>query len=282
MKTLTEAQKRLWNTDGYLHLDSVLNADQVAFFSNQLDRIRHQPGFEPDNNPDLPIGHYSWQEHSKDLDPNGFMDRHDLLSYHPAFVDLIDQTPAFDFVVDLLGVNIMLSLSQAVVREPSETFPGYTHTDGGESLRNIRVAAGCPPIAMKVMYLLTDVTAPDTSNFTIFPGSHLRQFPDSSDRKITPYTPGAVQLMGKAGDAYLFSHALWHGPSKNLSDRSRRVILYNYCQLWARSYDYQAVPEQAKQASARQRRLLGDLGYGFRPGAHFYVPKDQEQIIRGE
>ena len=34
--------------------------------------------------------------------------------------------------------------------------------------------------------------------------------------------------------------------------------------------------------SARQRRLLGDLGYDFRPGFYFYVPEDQEAVMRQE
>ena len=38
------------------------------------------------------------------------------------------------------------------------------------------------PLAVKVMYLLTDVTEPDSGNFTIFPGSHLRPFPERAER----------------------------------------------------------------------------------------------------
>ena len=85
--------------------------------------------------------------------------------------------------------------------------------------------------------------------------------------------------MGKAGDVYLFTHALWHGPAKNLSGKSRKVLLYNYCQLWVRCYDFNGIPDISQQCTARQRRLLGDLGYDFRPGSYFYVPKDQAEVI---
>ena len=94
-----------------------------------------------------------------------------------------------------------------------------------------------------------------------------------------PYSPGAAQLMGKAGDVYLFSHSLWHGPAKNLGSQSRKVLLYNYCQLWVRTYDGDALPHVGQKCTARQRRLLGDLGYDFRPGSYFYVPRDQEEVI---
>ena len=279
METMTPAQRRQWQSDGYLHLEGVFDADEVNFFSAEMDRIRTVPGWEPDRNPELPIGHYAWLDHAVDLDPSGFMDRRDLLTYHQAFMDLVDATPVFDYIVDIMGHNILLSMTQAIVRPADEKFPGYTHTDGGESLRLTRVSEASPPVAMKAMYLLTDVTEENSGNLTVFPGSHMRQIP-YEDRTMTPYSPGAAQLLGKAGDVYLFPHALWHGPSRNESGNARKVLLYNYCQLWVRSYDFRAIPDVAQRATPRQRRLLGDLGYDFRPGSYFYVPKDQAEVIR--
>ena len=279
MLQLSESEQKLWDTDGYLHLKQVFDPDEVNFFISEMDRIRQIPGFEPDPNPELPTGHYAWQDHARDLDPNGFMDRRDLLPFNQAFIDLIDRAPIFDYVVDLMGPNILFSMSQAICRAPGSDFPGYTHTDGGESLRMVRLAPGSPPIAMKAMYLLTDVDEPDMGNLTVFPGSHMRQIPDHNDRVITPESPGAAQLMGKAGDVYLFPHSLWHGPCRNLSNKPRKILLYNYCQLWVRSYDHHNVPEVAQGCSPRQRRLLGDLGYDFTPGSYFYVPLDQQDVI---
>jgi hypothetical protein len=279
MGKLTDQQREQWRTDGYLHIEGALSAQQVEFFSAEMDRVRGLPGYEPDNNPELPIGHYAWLDHAKDLDPAGFMDRRDLLPYHRAFIDLIDQSPVFDHIVEIMGTNIMLSMTQAIARPPTDKFPGYTHTDGGESLRQIQVSESSPPIAMKAMYLLTDVTERDHGNLTVFPGSHMRQIPDHEYRTMTPYSPGGAQLFGKAGDVYLFPHALWHGPAKNLGSETRKVLLYNYCQLWVRSYDHELIPDVAQQCTPRQRRLLGDLGYDFRPGSYFYVPKDQDRVI---
>lgn len=280
MEALTIEQRRQWQTDGYLHLEGVLDEEQVAFFSDEMDRIRTVPGWEPKFDPELPIGHYAWLDHAADLDPGGFMDRRDLLTYHQAFIDLVDASPVFDYIVDIMGVNILLSMTQAIVRPADPEFRGYTHTDGGESLRLTRVAESSPPIAMKAMYLLTDVPEENCGNLTVFPGSHMRQIPYLGDRTMTPYSPGAAQLTGKAGDVYLFPHALWHGPSRNESGNPRKVLLYNYCQLWVRCYDFGAIPDTAQRATPRQRRLLGDLGYDFRPGSYFYVPKDQEAVIR--
>jgi hypothetical protein len=280
MYQLTSEEREHWEIEGYLHLKNVLDANQISVLTNEMDRMRGLPGFEPDNNPELPIGHYAWLDHAKDSDPNGFMDRRDLLPFHPAFVDLIDASPVFEYVVDIMGVNILLSMTQAIARPVTTKFPGYTHTDGGESLRQTRVAESSPPIAMKALFLLTDDKEPDQGNLTVFPGSHRRQIP-TEHRVMTPYSPGATQLMGDAGDVILFSHALWHGPAQNLSHRTRKILLYNYCQLWVRSYDHEVTPDLAQRCTPRQRRLLGELGYDFRPGSYFYVPKDQDEVIRG-
>ena len=279
METLSREQQRAWASSGYLRLEGVLSADEVAFFCNQLDDIRKKPGWEPMG---APIGHYAWMDETPSQDPEGFMDRRDLLPYHDAFIEMIDRPGVFDLVVDLMGPYLAFSMSQAIVRPSTEGFPGYTHTDGGEGLRRIRVTETSRPLAMKAIYLLTDITEDDASNFTVFPGSHMRPFPELDEPLVTPETPGAVALKGRAGDCILFPHSLWHGPGRNTSGRARKTLLYNYCQLFMRPYDYETVASVAERCTPRQRRLLGDLGYDFRPGSYIYVPEDQLQVILGE
>ena len=280
MQTLTEEQRTRWAVDGYLCLEGALNPDELAFFCEEIDRIRTRPGWEPMSGM-LPRGHYGWVEQCVDQDPAAFMDRRDILPYHQAFIDLIDRENIFDLIVDIMGPNIIFSMSQAIVRASGDGFPGYTHTDGGEGQREIRVTETSRPIAVKAMYLLSDVEGPDSGNFTVFPGSHLRPIQFKQDPPVGPHTPGAVQLTGKAGDCYIFSHAIWHGPAPNLSGRARKTLLYNYCQMFMRSYDFNQTPDLAQRATPRQRRLLGDLGYDFRPGSYFYVPDDQTEVITG-
>ena len=254
MTSLTEFQREQWAVDGYLQLEGALNTDEVSFFSNELDRIRKLPGYEPSFDK-MPLGHYAWVEHA-DPDPEAFMDRRDLLPYDQAFIDLIDRPGIFDLVLDVMGPYIQFSMSQAIVRASGDGFPGYTHTDGGEAQRHIRVTETSRPIAVKAMYLLTDVTEKDSGNFTVFPGSHMRPFPETGGRVPNPHAPGAVQLMGKAGDCYLFPHALWHGPAPNHSGLARKTLLYNYCQMFVRSYDFPAPRKDVMdRCTPRQRRL---------------------------
>jgi len=281
MQTLTAEQRQQIEVNGYLHLPQVFEPEEVAFFSDEIDRIRKVPGFEPDPAQHLPIGHYSWIDGAKDQDPGGMMDRRDLLPYGKPFVDLIDREGIFDLIVDIMGPYVLFSMSQAIVRQAGSKFPGYTHTDGGEALREIRVTETSRPLAMKAMYFLSDVDQPDSGNLTVFPGSHMRPIPISTmdAPAVTPYSPGAAQIMARAGDCVLFSHALWHGPCRNDSSNSRKVLLYNYCQMFMRWYDFELVSKVAAQATPRQRRLLGDLGYDFMPGSYFYGPKDQADVM---
>ena len=279
-RVLTDLQREQWAVDGYLQIEGALSPAEVGFLSDLLDNtVRTQPGYEPAPG-ELPRGHYAWK--LPDQNADGFMDRRDLLPYHQAFIDLIDRPGIFDLVLDLMGPYIQFSMSQAIVRASTDRFPGYTHTDGGEGQRAIRVTETSRPLAVKVMYLLTDVTEPDSGNFTIFPGSHLRPFPERAERIPNPHMPGAVPLLGKAGDAYVFPHAIWHGPSPNRSGKARKTILYNYCQMFMRAYDF-AAPYAAlfERCTPRQRRLLGDLGHDFRPGDFFYAPEDQAVLMAG-
>ena len=278
MQKLNAEQRKMWAADGYLHLEEVLDEDEVRFFSGELDRIRLEPGWEPAQ---IAVGHYGWLEHAAETDPEGFMDRRDLLPYAQAFIDLVDRPDVFDLIVDIMGPHLLLSMTQAIVRPSTEAFPGYTHTDGGEALREIRVSESSRPLAMKALYLLSDVTGADSGAFTVYPGSHRRPFPAKAQPPLDPHSPGAVQLTGRAGDCFLFIHSLWHGPAPNHSGRPRKTLLYNYCQMFVRWYDFEAVSPVIDRCTPRQRRLLGDLGYDFRPGSYFYAPPDQEAVIYG-
>lgn len=280
-RTLTEAQREQWAVDGYLQIEGALSPAEVDFFSNLLDDVRTKPGFEPAP-AELQRGHYAWK--LPDQNKDAFMDRRDLLPYHQAFIDLIDRPAVFDLILDLMGPYIQFSMSQAIIRASTDMFPGYIHTDGGEAQKTIRVTETSRPLAVKVMYLLTDVTGPDSGNFTLFPGSHMRPFAERAERIPGPKTPGTVPLLGKAGDAYVFPHAIWHGPSPNHSGKARKTILYNYCQMFMRAYDYSGPYTRLfERCTPRQRRLLGDLGHGpeFRPGDFFYAPTDQEALMAG-
>ena len=108
-----------------------------------------------------------------------------------------------------------------------------------------------------------------------------RPYPEG-DNPVTTATPGAVQLCAEAGDAVIFSHALWHGVSTNHSRRARKSLIYCYGQMCFRTFDFNGhAPDLLDRCSPRQRRLLGDLSREWQPGAYFYSPEDQPEVIAG-
>ena len=261
-RKLTVEQKQQWAIDGYILLKGVLSVEETVSLRRDVDRL-----------------HRKFVLNKADADRKSGLDRRNILPDGDAFIRLIDHPGAFGVILELMGPYIQLSMAEAVVRPPNPGYMGFIHTDGGQALRHIRVTETSWPLQLKIQYFLTDVKKPDCGNFTIFPGSHLRPYPEG-DAPITAHTPGAVQLCAAAGDAAVFSHALWHGVSSNLSKRSRKTLIYCYSQQCFRTFDFNGHSgEVLAKCTPRQRRLLGDLGRDWRPGAYFYSPEDQVEII---
>ena len=264
-RVLTEEQQRQWAIDGYLVLKNVLSRDETKLFTREIDRL-----------------HRKHVLRNPEVDSMKGLDRRNLLPDSDVFIDLMDHPAIFDLVLDLMGPYIQLSMAEGMMRPPNPDFQGYIHTDGGQAMRHIRVTETSWPLQIKIQYFLTDVVRPNTGNFTLFPGSHLRPFPEG-DKPVTADTPGAVQLCVKAGDAAVFSHSLWHGVSPNLSKRARKTLIYCYSQMCFRPFDFHSQPSEIlDRCTPRQCRLLGDLGDNPRAASYFYSPKDQVELIESK
>ena len=275
---LSDAVEKIkdFQRDGFVHIEGALSSEQASQYSSLLEGVRGQPGWEPDKSEGVPDAHYKMVQKSD----SPFMDRRDLLRYHQRFIDLIDTDPVFQFILALMGPHIFLSMAQGIIRSPHQEFAGYTHVDGGTSMNGIVLHERSKPISVKVLYLLTDTIRADCGNFTVFPGSQNLPLPSG----MTPYSQGARQLFGLAGDAFVFTHSLWHGPSMNISDTARSTLIYNYSQMFVRQYDYREGDSPFMERfnyTKRQRRLMGDLGHPHRPGAYFYSPLDQKEVMSG-
>ena len=256
MLKLTREQRRDWDTNGYICLEGVLGADEVAFFIDQLDEFRSRPGWEPMS---APLGHYGWMEHAKDLDSEGFMDRRDLLDYarclHRADRSTWRIRPGGRHSWGRIWHSVC---PQAIVRPSTPKFSGYTHTDGGEGLRRVRVTETSRPLAMKALYLLTDVGESDSSNFTVFPGSHRRPFPEPGDPAHYAANPGSGTVDGQGRRLCHFSAcSLAWAWTQHFPDAPREdTLLYNYCQLFMRPYDYETVSAVKERCTASAAKAV--------------------------
>ena len=124
MTSLSEQQRSQWAIDGYLHLKGVLSPDEIELFTQEVDRMRQEPGWEP--SPDGPLGHYKCLDHPVNVDPDGFLDRRDILPYHSAFIDLVYRPNVVDLIEDILGPSLLLSMSQALARSSTAKLKAST------------------------------------------------------------------------------------------------------------------------------------------------------------
>ena len=259
---LTTEQKRIWKDEGYVILKGVLSTREIIDLTAVVDQMYDEYLQQPD------------------VKQNAVLDRRNVMEENDIFVKLIDHPVTFPIVLELMTPYILLGMSEVTVRPPDLEGKGILHTDGGQAMRQIRVTDSSLPLQIKIHYFLTDLHSKDSGNFTVVPGSHKRPFPESGFEE-GPYLADAVQLCVNAGDAAIFSHALWHGFVANKSADARKTLIYCYVQQFLRAFDYQAASaELLARCTARQRRLIGDIGE-WRPGSYFYSPPDQVQIVAG-
>jgi len=270
LATITQSQRDQFARDGYLLFRGVLAPSAIEPIVAAVGRLYAR---------DI-LG-------SADPDPTRRMDALGVLHEDQVFIDLIDHASMFGVVLDILGPYIQFGLATATVHPPNPVYTGFLHVDGGPHLQRIRPSETSWPLQVKVLWFLTDVSEPDMGNIVFVPGSHLRPFPeeggfDEFGEFPAATTPGTTQVLAKAGDALIFTHALWHGGARNSSTVTRKNIQYGYNQMFFRNFDYDPIPpEVLARCTLRQRRLLGDLGPDGRPSQHFYPPRDHLKLMFG-
>ena len=264
---LTDEQKHQWKKDGYFVLEGVLSSEEIKDLTTTIDQM------------------YAEHLQQSDVKPDAGLNQLNIIEEDDIFVELIDHPVAFPVILELMGPYIQLSMSQGMIRPPNPEAKGLSHAlhaDGGQAMRQMRVSESSLPLQIKIQYFLTDLSTLDHGNFTVVPGSHNIPFPEEQlSVSESPHNSDAVQLCVKAGDAAVFTHALWHGAAANRFDRSRKTLIYCYNHHCFRAYDYEkASPELLARCTPRQRRLLGDIEEWY-PGSYFYSPPDQVQVITG-
>ncbi len=262
---LSEAQRAQWDSEGYLVLEQVLSAVEVAALSEAVDR-------------------QDAESQRKGRDPDEFLSQLNIIEEDEAFLNLIDHPNHLGIVADLIGGNMQLMGSQLMVRPPTP-HPGIRwHYDGTKPYPFPRAGGLMPLLHLKIGWFLTDVDQPDMGNFLCIPGSHVNGFPgDAANRgtvtglehfrdvgEIDAGVPGAKQVTLRAGDAILFHNALWHAVARNTSNVRRKNLYYVYGPVWLRLGDRLASsPELIARADPIRRQLLGgfvDDSGGVHPG----------------
>lgn len=156
-----------------------------------------------------------------------------------AIVNLISKTPAWELAESLVGKDKLLptNAGQIALRFPgmqNPPDPPRPHLDGMYSPHNGVQKGVIQNFTMLVGVFLSDVTAPFSGNFTVWPGTH--HLYEAYFREHTPQSlldgmpkvdiPEPMQLNVRAGDVALVHYQLAHGAAQNISPHTRYAIFF--------------------------------------------------------
>ena len=251
MDGMTELQTYLYDLQGYLVVEDVLSADEVAVLRAAID--------ERDMS-DLPPNHRFGGAGGSAATGPGF------LAWGAAFVALMDHPLVMAMMRAQLGDCFRLDriFGMHMRRGEKGAKEGRLHSDYGASQPFSRAEPGryfTPPGHEALhgfgvaAWNLTD-TGPECGGLRVIPGSHNSHFKlpraireDGFDEVVTiPEAP--------AGSVMFFSEALTHGTARWTADHDRYTLLYKYCasQLsWSRT---RVTAPESEPLTERQRRLL--------------------------
>ncbi|HEV2344772.1 MAG TPA: phytanoyl-CoA dioxygenase family protein [Actinocrinis sp.] len=243
---MSREQRDQFERDGYLVIRGALSEDEVASYTDALDRV------------------YAVEEAAGRLAVDGSMHKLGAVANCPEAVGLIDHPNTFPLVWSILGWNIHIYHSHLDVHPQITIAKPYRfewHQDGGRQNRELETDPR-PRLSVKIAYWLSDVSEPGRGNFKVVPGSHVRNRIDGPPRRDVewPEPAGSVEVCAGPGDAVLFDRRLWHTRTRNRSAFMRKGIFFAYSHRWSYGRD----ENDELLASTRfagfspiQRQLLG-------------------------
>ncbi len=288
---MTQQQERDFEDKGFVILEDFLHQDELERLLEAVDqvavRIRQATGLGPDN---------------------PFAIRN-ALAHHEAFLDLIDHPRMLPLVIDAIGWNIQIRTTHLDYRPPypKDMEAGAVGSGKGDdhqtAYRNVvwhpdlagdylfeapALDGRLPFMEIKAFYVLSDLSASNSGNLWMMPGSHKRapQELREMERQIDPAE--TVELKLAPGAAVLWRTATWHCVGPNLSNKTRKIMHVGYHYRWLRPTDYiQQDPELLARCSPIRRQLLGALATDnhplgeepdFRPSSQYWIPGDWDDV----
>jgi len=256
---LTEQERGEFEQNGFLIVPDALPPQMVEDVKAVVDRLNGELRAE------------------KELGPHERLHCIDFVGKDEIFLELLDWHRILPKVWGILSWNIQLYLSHMDVTPPlapdaerKKKRLGW-HQDSGRL--NIEIETNPRPrISVKVGYFLSDTTETGRGNFHVIPGTHLQnklEFPDDEVSDPCGTTPICVP----PGTAVIFDRRLWHCPSPNYSDITRKVLFYGYSYRWLRPRDDVTVSHFMDRCDPIRRQLLGAS-----TGGHGYTSPTDEDV----
>ncbi len=200
--TLSAEQKNHLDSQGYLHLKAVLNAEEVQALRDRIAELHEQEGAAAGTEVHQEVG----------------TDRlSDLINKGPIFCEVLRRRKVLAAIAHVLYSDMKLSSLNSRSALPGHGLQAL-HADWGklETPGDYQV---CNSI-----WLLDDFT-PENGATRLVPGSHLLET-TAAEALTDPRLPhpDEILLLGKAGDVIVFNAHVWHGGTLNSTDRPRRAM----------------------------------------------------------
>lgn len=211
---MTDAQRIAFEANGFLTIENALSPQELA-------QLRDETAAAEalwEQKPDLP-----------GFKNAALWELRGPIEYGPLMRDLLWHPKTFPIVREVLGNDVSMIDNSYYVTPPHTP---HTHADWHHDVGLPGVYHPLSVMMVKVFFLLTDVNA-DSGGTAMVPGSHRFPLNFTFPKVASPKDmPGAVQMSGKAGTAYLFNGRVYHAAVNNDSDHPRKVLIYNYGHHW--------------------------------------------------
>ena len=250
----TRTQVTDWLRDyeehGYVVLEAILNADELAEIREALDRILSSS----------PTGRNEFEglqtQRIYTLVARGKV--FERLVEHPAVVALVERQ---------LLPGYLLTASQAIVLAPGET-PQPVHTDDSFYV----IPRPRPEISVSTMWAIDDFTEENGAT-EVISGSHRwgddqlidNYYGDDSLQLPKEYASLIEPVVMPAGSCAVFAGTLLHRGGGNRSRRVRTAISNQYCEPWARQQENFFLSIPRDQVVQMTETLQEMLGYSIHP-----------------
>lgn len=260
-KATIAAQKAQFDRDGFVIVRDALSSEQTERLIAAADRL-YADGVGRDG-----------------LSERRHWQMRNCLPSDPAFLELVAHPNILPLVAAILAWDIHLITSHLIVRPPTPDADAHFkgegwHRDGGQS--SWEMAEPHPRLFLKVAFLLSDQSEPGRGNTQVLPGSN-RLVGPPAQAKGAPHPYGALEVLGKPGDALLFEQRTWHAVGPNHSEITRKSVFFGYGFRWVRSMDALTPPtELFPHVSPIERQLLGEVATPM----GVYLPMDEDVPLR--
>jgi ectoine hydroxylase-related dioxygenase (phytanoyl-CoA dioxygenase family) len=235
---MTEDEKRLLDTDGYLVLDSLMDDALLEQVRAQVEQLFEQEG-------DRAGSEFKQEPHSRRLA--------NLVDKGEIFERIIETPRVLECMEYVLGTRFKLSSLNVRSADPDNDWSQPLHADSGA------IADAQGYWVCNSVWMLDDFTEQNGAT-RLVPGSHRWGVtPQEVVSDLYAPHPREILLTGRAGTVVIMNAHMWHGGTANRTPAHRRAMHVYYTRWDKPQQQYQRRllrPEVQERLGAAARRLL--------------------------